>query len=266
MSGRARPRPLRVLVVDDEPLAREGLLALLAAEDDIEVVGQAGDGATAITAARCLTPDLLLLDVSMPEVDGFEVLAALGAEAPPDTIFVTAHDHYAVRAFDVNAVDYLLKPVSRERFTKALQRARERLRRGAGATPRLVELGRDGGLEAPDLTAGPARRLAVRSTGRVRFVRSEAIDWIEAADYYSRLHTGGRSVLIRESMKSLAERLDPRRFVRIHRSAIVNVDRVVEVQTRLHGGHTVTLGDGTRLPLSRSRRRALKALMGKRHS
>lgn len=258
--------PLRVLVVDDEPIARERLLALLAAESGVEVVGEAGDGRSAVAAIRRLAPDLLLLDVTMPDLDGFEVLARLGPQAPPETIFVTAYDRYAVRAFETHAVDYLLKPVERERFSVAIERARERLLLGKGRSGRLLELassgsfGADGGGAEPPSPA-PLTRLAVRSLGRVRFLRTAAIDWIEAADYYARLHVGDRSFLIRRSMKSLEESLDPRRFVRIHRSSIVNVERVREIRARLNGAYSVTLRDGTKVRLSRSRRRALQTLL-----
>ena len=262
-----RQQPMRVLVVDDEPLAREALRALLDRDDEVEVVGEAGDGRSAVEAIRSLGPDLVLLDVSMPEMDGFEVLERLGNDAPPDTIFVTAYDHHAVRAFEVHAVDYLLKPVGRERFRSALDRAKRRVRRGSGATTLLRDLKRSGALGSEKqlrtslFSTRPPPRLAVRSAGRIRFVRPDAIDWIEAADYYAKLHVGGGSYLIRRSMGALEEDLDPVGFARIHRSAIVNLDRVREIRPRLHGGHTVILSDGTRLRLSRGRRRVLQDLL-----
>lgn len=262
----ARSAPIRVLVVDDEPLARQRLVALLEHEKGVEVVGCAGDGRSAVAEARRLAPDLLLLDVAMPEMDGFEVLERLGPDAPPDTIFVTAYDRFAVRAFDAHAVDYLLKPVERERFSLAIARARERLLLGKGGTTKALDLEREGaiGIDAGSSTpasSAPANRLAVRSVGRVRFVRTDAIDWIEAADYYSKLHLGSKSFLIRRSMKSLEKVLDRRRFVRVHRSSIVNVDRVREIRTQVHGGYGVILQDGTQVRLSRGRRRALQRLL-----
>jgi len=262
----ALPAPIRVLVVDDEPIARERLRALLEQEQGVEVVGCAGDGHAAVTEVRRLAPDLLLLDVSMPEMDGFEVLERLGPHAPPDTIFVTAYDRYAVRAFEAHAVDYLLKPVERDRFALAIERARERLRLGKGGTPRALDLERDDALgidgeASRSSSPTPLTRLAVRSVGRVRFVRTAAIDWIEAADYCSKLHVASTSFLIRRSMKSLETSLDPRRFVRVHRSSIVNVERVREIRTRRHGGYSVVLRNGTELRLSRGRRRALQTLL-----
>ncbi len=240
--------PIRTLIVDDEPLARVALQTLLASEERLELVGEADCGDAAVEAVRRARPQLLLLDVSLPDMDGFEVLRRLGDEAPPHTIFVTAHGDHALRAFDVDAIDYLMKPVSRKRLAVALDRAHERLATSAAAES----------IEDRGEGAGPSR-LAVRTAGRMRYVPTESIDWIEAADYCVRLHAAGTRYLIRRSMKSLERLLSGRGFVRVHRSAIVNADRVREIRSR----RTVVLDDGTELPISRSRSRTVaEALAG----
>lgn len=248
--------PLRVLLVDDEPLARRSLRHLLLADPDVEVVDECGDGAAAVAAIDELAPDLVFLDIQMPEVDGFEVLARLPAHLSPEIVFVTAYDRYAVRAFEVRALDYLLKPVARERFATALERAKRRVRRRA--EPRWQSLA---GAPTGRPPGAFLSRLPVRLNGRVRFVPVREIDWIEAADYCARLHVGSRSYLIRKSMQSLERDLDPTRFVRIHRSTIVAVDRVAELRRLDHGAYRVLMRDGTELRLSRGRRRALKRLL-----
>lgn len=240
---------IRAVVVDDEALARERVVRLLAGQPDIEIVAECDDGHQAIAAVRDLAPDLLFLDVQMPAINGFGVLEAIAAQPPPAVVFVTAFDRYALRAFEVHALDYLLKPFSAERFEKAVARARaelEQTRAGGEINRRLVAL-----LE--DLRADKKRhdRIVVKSPGRVAFLRLDEIDWIEAAGNYVRIHAGQTAHLLRETMKSFEARLDPARFVRIHRSAIVNVDRIVELRPMLHGEHTVILKDGTRLTASR---------------
>lgn len=259
-------QPLRALVVDDEPLAREGLRLLLAADAEVECLGEAQDGRQAAALIRRLRPDLVFLDVQMPEVDGFATLRLLPATEWPAIIFVTAYDRYALRAFEVHAVDYLLKPFDDERFREALDRAKAqvRLRRLSALGERLLDL-----LASPDLPARPApgpspagpppaylERLAIRDGGRVVFLAAAEIDWIEAADYYVEVHAGGRAYLHRESLNRLSGQLDPRRFVRIHRSALVNWDRVRELR---HQGRDVqvVLRDGVTLKVARSHREHL---------
>jgi two-component system LytT family response regulator len=270
---------IRTLVVDDEPLAREGMLSLLGSDPEIEVVGSCADGKEALAAVRRLQPSLLLLDVQMPEMDGFAVLEALG-EASPVVVFVTAYDQYALRAFEMHALDYLLKPFDDERFDKAMKRAKTQVRQEhADSLSRrllaMLETYRGGG--TPGAPGAPGlddeldklpqgsylTRLAIRSSGRVVFLKIEEIDWIGAADYYVELHAGGKAHLLREPMARLEEKLDPKRFLRIHRSAIINVDRVREVRTSALGERFVLLADGTKLKLSRSRRDKLQVLMGR---
>jgi two-component system LytT family response regulator len=259
--------PLRVVVVDDEPLARTGMRDLLARDPELEVVAQCADGREAVRAIGALRPDLVLLDVQMPEMDGFEVLREIGAERMPLVVFVTAYDRFALRAFDVAAVDYLLKPFDDERFLRAIQRAKHAVRNAEVGElgRRLAGLLERGGAEPPPSPpAAYASRLMVKNTGRTVFVRVEEVDWIEADDYYAKLHVGERTHLLRESMASLESRLDPLRFFRVHRSAIVNLDRVREVQFLFRGEHVVILHDGTRLKLTRSRLDRLEALLAGR--
>jgi two-component system LytT family response regulator len=255
--------PIRVLVVDDEPLARSGMIALLGRDPEITVVGECGDGLTAVSAIHDLNPDLVLLDVQMPEADGFEVLRALGAGTMPAVIFVTAYDQFAVKAFEVNALDYLLKPFDDERFTAALDRAKRALRQDP---VNLADLGRRlAGLldQTAAGTAGkPMTRLIVKETGRALFLNVDELDWIEAADYCVKLHVRGHTHLLRQSLQSLESRLDPHRFFRVHRSALVNLDRVKEIQPLFKGEHVVILHDGTRLKLSRNRKDSLESLLG----
>jgi two-component system LytT family response regulator len=249
---------LHVLIVDDEPLARSRLRALLEREPDVEVVGESGDGTAAVAAARALRPDLVFLDVQMPALDGFGVLEALG-EPLPAVVFVTAYDRYALRAFEVHALDYLLKPFDRERFRRALERARAALQRdeSLAVNRKLLELLDD---VRPGRKAAP--RLVVKTAGRVFFLRPEEIDWVEAAGNYVKLHAGREEHLLRETMSALEGRLDADRFVRIHRSALVNLDRVRELQPWFHGDYKVILRDGTELTLSRGYRPKLQELLG----
>jgi two-component system LytT family response regulator len=247
---------LRVLVVDDEPIARRRLKAILREEPDVEVVGECEDGEGALEAARRLTPDLLFLDVQMPGLDGFEVVEALGPGSRPAVIFVTAYDQYAVKAFEVHAVDYVLKPFERVRVRAALDRARA-LATGEG------ELGRRLRALVADLGASrPLRRLMVRAGGRVYFVRTEEIGWVEAAGHYVTLHAGRESHLVRETLAGLEARLDPQRFARIHRSTIVSLEHVRELQPSFHGEYVVVLRDGTRLQCSRTYADRLQRALG----
>jgi two-component system LytT family response regulator len=247
------------LIVDDEPLARERIRALLAVDPDIEVVAECGDGQAAVSAIHKLTPDLLFLDVQMPDLDGFGVLEAVGAEHMPVTIFVTAFDSYALQAFEVHALDYLLKPFETERFRKALERAKAQIHReqGGEVSQRLLAL-----LEGVTAEHKPLERLVVKAGGRVYFLRTEEIDWIEAAGNYLRLHVGTESHLLRETMNALEARLDPDKFLRIHRSTIVNIERIQELHPWFKGDYVVILRDGTQLTLSRSYRQKLQQHFG----
>ena len=246
---------IRVLVADDEPLARRGVRQLLAPHRDMTVVGEARNGAETLTALDALSPDLLFLDVQMPEKDGFEVLRARGAERMPAVVFVTAHDQFAVRAFEAHALDYLVKPLHVERFDAALQRVRERLRliEAVDLAARLTALLEEEKAEREK--CGVERLVVPVATGELVIAVTE-IDWIGADDYYACLHVGARSHLLRESLASLEIRLDPRRFARVHRSAIVQIDRIRSLQ-----GEEAVLRDATRVPVSRRRRAAIEALL-----
>ena len=255
----AAQAPIRVLVVDDEPLAREKICGMAADDPDIRVVAECSNGAEAIEAVQTMRPDLILLDVQMPEVGGFAVLEALKDEWLPPVIFITAYDHYAVRAFEFHALDYLLKPFDRERFQTAIERAKRQIRRDSGARmdARILAL-----LEEMRETPRYSERLVVKTGGRVFFLNTDEIDWVEAEGNYVSIHTGKKSYLLRETITSLESQLDPKEFVRIHRSAIVRLDRIKELQPWSHGEYHVLLQDGTRLTLSRSYREKLQAALG----
>lgn len=250
---------IRTLVVDDEPLARQRLRTLLAPDPELELIGECGDGRQAVSAVQQLKPDLMFLDVEMPALDGFDVLHALAGGALPVVVFVTAHDRYALKAFEAHALDYLLKPFDKERFAKALARAKTQVRLGqsAGLEHRLLAL-----LQTVEERRPLLERLVVKSAGRVSFVRVAEIDWIEAAGNYVRLHLGKEEHLLRESLGGLEAKLDPRRFVRIHRSTIVNIDRIRELRPAFHGDYQVVLKDGAELTLSRSCREKLQEILG----
>ena len=251
---------VRVVVADDEPLARERLRTLLAPEDWLELVAECPTGTDTIDAIGRLEPDLVFLDVQMPGASGFEVIEAVGAARMPLVVFVTAFDHYALRAFDVHALDYLLKPFDRQRFNEALTRARHMLERPSNGDleRRLLELVQDLKPNAQKL-----ERFVIKSGGRVFFVRASEIDWIEAAGNYVKLHVGAETHLFRETMNDLEVRLDPERFLRIHRSRIVNIERIKELQPWFNGEYVVFLKNGTRLTLSRSYRDKLQDRLGR---
>ena len=250
---------IRTLIVDDEPLGRERIRTLLAGDPEIEVIGECPDGRQAITAIEQRNPDLVFLDVQMPEVNGFGVLEAICCERMPVIIFVTAYDRYAVQAFEVHALDYLLKSYDRERFSAAVQRAKEEIQRSRKGVlnERLAEL-----LENLQTKKNRLTRLVIKSAGRIVFLRVEEIDWVEAADNYVRVHAGKESHLIRETLQSLEKRLDSGKFLRIHRSFLVNFDRIRELQPIFHGDYTVKLADGTELTLSRNYREKLLEPLG----
>jgi len=251
---------IRTMVVDDEPVARERIVSLLQQEQDIEVVGECADGHQAVNAIQAYHPDLVFLDVQMPAVDGFGVIQQVGADRMPPVVFVTAYDEYALRAFEVHAIDYLLKPFGRDRFQQTLQHAREHLerRRAGDLGKRLLAL-------VQDLKPEPQKldRLVVKSGGRVFFLRTDEIDWIEAAGNYVRLHLAEDSHLFRETMNNMESRLDANHFVRIHRSRIVNTDRIKELQPWFNGEYVVVLQNGARLTLSRGYREKLQERLGK---
>lgn len=242
----------RVLVVDDEPLAREGLCALLAQDREVAVVGQ-GAGVDAVRLIPQLRPDILFLDIQMPEIDGFALLELVGADAVPAVVFVTAYDRYALRAFEVHALDYLLKPFSDARFTAALTRAKEQVldRRQGVLDARIADL-----LRAQQ---SPRTRFLVPARGKTVVVEAGSIDWVEAADYYVSLHCGSDSHLLRDTMDEIERQLDPQQFFRVHRSAIVNLARVREIHPLFRGDCELRLADGTAVRLSRNRRREFEA-------
>jgi two-component system, LytTR family, response regulator len=245
---------VQVLIVDDEPLARRHLRGILDADSDVVVMGEAGNGREAVEMISALSPDLVLLDVQMPELDGFSVVAQLDPEHLPMIVFVTAHDSFALKAFDVHAVDYVLKPVARDRLLQAVSRAKERLESSADAAPAAAESLRHFVEEIKASRA--AERLAIRVDGKHLLLPTESIDWIEAVDDYVRIHMGKTSHLVRGTLASFHARL-PSAFMRIHRSAIVNTSRIKEVSPNEQGDYRITLHDGTRLPSGRSYRAAV---------
>ncbi len=238
---------IRTLIVDDEPLARSNLAVLLSLDPGIEIVRECGSGMEAFAEIRSAKPDLVFLDVQMPECDGFDLLELLGSDIPPAIVFVTAYDQYALRAFEAGALDYLLKPFDNARFALALNRAKERIALGKHL-PRKVE------------------RLAVKSAGRIVFVKISEIDWIDAADYYASLQVGNKTHLLRRSLSDLEQELDPDVFCRIHRSTIVNLDRVRGLRLSEDGEYEVLLEGGARLRLSRRYRKQLQSRLGLRES
>lgn len=262
MTGLARP--IRTLIVDDEQMARASIRVLLGGDPEIELVGECGSGVDAVTAIAARAPELVFLDIQMPQMNGFEVLEAVGDARRFVVVFVTAYDSYAIDAFDAQALDYVLKPFDDRRFHRAVERAKDRIRHARLdhlATELVHVMGGGGPLDKPAANSEQPDRIMIRDGGRTVFVPLGEIDWIEAADYYVQLHVGSKSYLHREPMRDLEARLDPRRFVRIHRSAIVAIDRVAELRPSTHGDHCVRLRDGTDLKLSRARRGRLRALL-----
>ena len=241
--GRERGK-IRTVVVDDEPLARSSLRVLLGRDPEIELVSECGSGKEALREIRARKPELVFLDVQMPECDGFDVLEQLGKDLPPALVFVTAYDQYALRAFEAGALDYLLKPFDNARFARALERAKERI--ALKDAPRKIE------------------RLAIKNAGEMLFLKISEIDWIEAADDYVCLHAGATTHLLRRSMNEVEEELGTGTFCRIHRSAIVNLERVRRLEVSEEGGTDVVLGNGTRLRLSRRYKRQLQGRLGVR--
>ncbi len=250
---------LTALVVDDEPIARRAIVRLLDADTEIEVLGECGDGASAVEAIRNQSPDLVFLDIQMPAMTGLDVIAAIGAQRMPATIFVTAYEQYAVRAFEANAVDYLVKPFSRERFATTLQRAKSRLSAAGDAQARILQA-----LESLRQRDEYLERIAVRVDEHVIFVAVDDIVWIKANRNTVQIHLADRIHELRETMAALAARLDPRRFARVHRSAIVNVQRVRTIHPWFNGHHVVTMDNGQQLRMSRYQHEAFLRLVGSR--
>lgn len=293
----AAATPVRVVVADDEPLARERIRMLLERLPGFEVVAECGDGRDAVETVASARPDVVLLDIRMPELDGIEVVEALAARAAeegwtlPSVVFATAYDEYALRAFEVSAVDYLLKPVDSERLERALRKAAAKPRAtavspgsgadaAASAPDALAESGEEasddgdgpspGSILTPELAAllqevrrkrGAPQRFVVRDARGLYFVKAADIDWVDAQGNYVRLHAGGRAHLLRDTMKAFEAKLDPAVFVRVHRSAIVNVDRIERLEPYAHGEYIIVLRDGTRLTSSRAHSARLHALI-----
>ncbi len=249
---------IRALIVDDEPLAREGIRMRLTSQPDVDVVGECRNGREAVAAILRDAPDLVYLDVRMPRMDGFAVIEAVGVDRMPHVIFVTAYDEHALHAFEVNALDYLLKPVDGERFAAALDRARDRIaaRNLTSVTAQLQQM-----IESLRGERTYLDRLFVKTSGRILSIDVEDVDWIEAADNYVQVHVGRSSHLLLATMNSLEARLDPRRFMRIHRSTIVNLARVKELQPMFHGEYRVVLRDNTQLTSGRRYGKSLQRLV-----
>ena len=250
---------IRTLIVDDEPLAREGMRLLLGRVADVEIVGEAGDGPSAIEAIRALRPDLALLDVQMPGLTGFDVVDEVAGEHIPLIVFVTAYDEFALKAFDVHAFDYLVKPVHPDRLLEALARVRLDLARGAPARERVMDVVDTAVRGLSDARASPRypHRFAVKDGERFVLIRAADVDWVDAAANYIRLHVRGREYLVRRTLSDMERQLDPAQFTRIHRSTIVNVARIREVRPEPQGDFTVVLGDGRTLRMSRTFRERL---------
>lgn len=251
---------IKTLIVDDEPIARDRVRRMLREETDIEIIGECGNGGEAVVFINENNPDLVFLDIQMPEMNGFEAIQSINAEKSPVVIFVTAFDQYAIRAFDVHALDYLLKPFNRERFKRAVERAREQIEKSntGKIDERLASL-------LKDLTGSKKylERLVVKSVGRVFFLRTDEVDWIEAAGNYAKLHVGKEGHLIRETMNGLEAKLNPDKFLRIHRSTLVNIDRIKELNPLFSGDYSVMLKNGVELTLSRNYRDRLLELFEK---
>ena len=250
--------PIRALIVDDEPLSREIIREMLRGDREVEIIGECRNGLEAVSRIEDQAPDIVFLDVQMPEMDGFAVLEAVGPERIPSVIFVTAFDQYAVHAFEVHALDYILKPFDPERFKEALERAKAHVRHANGLSQKLDAL-----LQEVKRKPGYKERLIIKAGSRVLFLRTEEIDWIEAEGNYVRLHVGKESYLYRAGISSLESQLDGKEFLRTHRSVIVNMDRIHEVHALFQGEYCVILRDGKQLPLSRNYWEKLRQLLGR---
>ena len=254
------PQRIKAIIVDDEPLAREKIRDMLKDDPSIEVLAECASGTKALTAIDKFNPDLLFLDIQMPQMDGFGVLKEIPQDKLPHVIFVTAHDQYAVKAFEVYALDYLLKPFDRERFRVALKRAKSQIHRDQNTQ---VNSGILALLDELQQTNKYLDRLVIKNAGRIHFLKTADIDWVEAEGNYVRIHVGKESHLLREPISSLETQLNGKKFLRIHRSTIVNLDRIHELQPWFHGEYRIILKDGTQLMLSRSYRDKLQQVLGK---
>lgn len=257
-------KPISTIIVDDEPLARRNIRLLLKDNPEIEILGEAGSGQDALALIRKHSPDLVFLDIQMPEMDGFGVLENIDAARLPVIVFVTAFDQYALKAFEYHALDYLLKPFDDCRFAKALAQAKAQVeqRELKDLSARLVAL-LENREHRPAEESRPKylTRLLIKSAGRVFFLKTDEIDYVQAEDYYVKLHVGRKGHLLRETMNEMEAKLDPSKFLRIHRSSIVNIERIRELQQHFNGEYIVLLHDGTELKLSRSRREQLQTLL-----
>lgn len=252
--------PIRVLLSDDESLARERLRSLLKDEPDLEIVAECGDGNTAISLIKREKPDLVFLDVQMPEVDGFGVVSALqGDDLLPLTIFVTAYDRYAMKAFEVHALDYLMKPVGQERLSEALDHARKQLMHPSETMFQRRVLDMLADLEARHKSP---ERIVIKADGEIVCLKPQEIDWAESAGNYVCLHVGAATHILRETITALENRLGPRQFLRVHRSTLVNVDRIKTLRPSLYGDYAILLRDGTKLTLSRGFRESVLRRLG----
>jgi two-component system LytT family response regulator len=257
---------IRVVIVDDEPAARRGVRLLLERDGSVDIVGEASGGAEAAELIAREKPELAFLDVQMPGCDGFQALAKVGVAAAPAVVFVTAYDEHALRAFEVNAVDYLLKPYDDLRFGAALQRAKDEVRRRQSDTVntrlhQLLDYLQSSPNPATVVEENTSDRILIKSSGEIFFLKAEEIDWIEAEGDYMKFHVGGRAHLMRETMARLESRLDPKRFIRIHRSTIVNIDRLRKLSPSFAGEYAVILHDGTKLKLSRGYHERIATLL-----
>src|SRR5687768_6475412 len=266
-SDNGGPR-IRAIIVDDEPTARRGVRLLLERDHSVDIVGEASTGTEAAELILREKPDLAFLDVQMPGSDGFEALSKIGPAAAPAVVFVTAYDEHALRAFEVHAVDYLLKPYDDARFAAALERAKEEVRRRQTdrVNSRLTQLldflqKNDGNAASASSVERPGERILIKSSGEIFFLKAEEIDWIEAEGDYMKFHVNGRTHLMRETMARLESRLDPKRFIRIHRSTIVNIDRLRKLSPSFAGEYAVILHDGTKLKLSRGYHERIATLL-----
>lgn len=259
---------IRTLIVDDEPLAREGIRLMISTDGQFEIIGECSNGKEAIAAMKKLRPDLVFLDVQMPEVDGFAVLKAVHEKDLPLVVFVTAFDEFAIDAFEAHALDYLLKPVNPARFAATITRIKKRLneREVAQISHRLVELLNTdiGSVSTLSSRSSYLNRITLKTGDKLHFVDVAEIDWIEADDYYAKLHVGKQTHLIRESLSQLEKQLDPARFVRIHRSTIVNIARVKELKTHFRGEYFVILLNGAKLKSSRTYHEAVNRILSGR--
>lgn len=258
---------IKVLIVDDEYQARKGIRTLLARERDIEIIGECTNGKQAIEDIKRLSPDIVFLDIQMPDKNGFEVLASIKNEQMPTLIFITAYDSYALKAFEYSALDYLLKPFSDERFYSSLERAKEhhRNKNANDFNRRLMSLIENYRHELPhdvaDKSTEPLKRFFIKSNGEIHFVSVDDVDWLEAVGYYTKIHAGRKAHLLRGNLGSIEKQLDPKKFTRIHRSAVVNLSRIQSIKNLFHGDCIVVLQNGIELKVSRSHRRKLEELL-----